>query len=339
MSSASKSASHDFLPDEIDALLGIATEAAGLGLWHAELSSWTAGGDANMMRMMGFPADRTQISAEEWRAAIHPDDRDRVVTAFGDCVDGRGPLVIEHRIVRPDGEIRWIASHGDVVRAPGRPMRVIGVSRDVTDQRRAVDAQLVMMNELNHRVRNTLTTVLSLARQSAASATSIKDFTTAFQARIMALSSAHSLLTQRQWEAISLRALIEEILAPHRGAGAFTIEGPDCDLTPRQGLALSLGLHELATNAVRFGALTSPTGRIELIWVLGQRDRRLRLVWSEHGGPMVIRPARHGFGSTLIERALASDLNGEVLLDFDPAGVRCTIDFKAVAREARPAGL
>ncbi len=316
----------------------LAAKEAGLGVWHAEPATWTIGGDSNLMRMLGLAVDRPALLAEEWRAILHPEDRERVVAAFGDCVEGRNPLAIEHRIVRPDGEIRWISSHGDVVRAPGQPMRVAGVSQDVTEQRRMIEAQQLLMNELNHRVRNTLTTVLSLARQTATNAAEIKDFIAAFQARIMALSAAHSLLTQRQWEAISLRELVNEVLAPHRGSDVFIIEGPDCDLTPRQGLALSLGLHELATNAAKYGALTAPAGRVDIRWKLGRSEpRRLSLVWAESGGPKVARPKRRGFGSTLIERALSSDLDGEILLDFDPAGVRCTIDFATGGKDTGPA--
>lgn len=319
---------------------GLAAKAAGLGVWHADPSTWTVSGDSNLMRMLGLDPDRPALAAEEWRGLVHPEDRDRVVAAFGDCIEGRNPLGIEHRILRPDGEVRWLSSHGDVVRVSGQPMRVVGVTQDVTEQRRLIEAQQLLMSELNHRVRNTLTTVLSLARQTATSATGIKDFIGAFQARIMALSGAHSLLTQRQWEAISLRELIDEVIAPHRSADVFTIEGPDCDLTPRQGLALSLGLHELATNAAKYGALTATSGRIDVRWTIARSDpRRLMLTWAESGGPKVSRPKRRGFGSTLIERALPSDLDGEILLDFAPDGVRCTIDFTAHAKEARPAGL
>ncbi len=315
---------------ESEAWFNVAVKAAGLGVWHADAVTWDVGGDENLMRVLGLPPNRRHIPADEWRALVHPEDRVEVLDSFAACVAGTRLFDAEFRIVRPNGETCWVAGHGDIVSAPGEgPRRIVGVVQDITARKKLIDNQQLLLNELNHRVRNTLATVLSLARQTAAGALTIPEFVAAFQARIVALSAAHTLLTRNHWDSVSLRDLVTETLAPLRAAGSFLIEGPDCDLLPRQALALSLGLHELAANACRYGALTVPSGRVGIAWDTTTRDRGrgVHLRWSEEGGPAVDPPQHRGFGSRLIEHALPSDLDGDVQLEFDPAGVRCTIEF------------
>lgn len=203
--------------------------------------------------------------------------------------------------------------------------------RDITERKRNEERQALLLNELNHRVRNSLATVISLAQQTARSATSVDAFNTAFQARVMALAQAHGLLTRKNWEGASLRDVVDATLAPHRSEddAHIRIEGPDCDLPASQALAMTLGLHELATNARKYGALSVAAGSVDVKWhIAGQTGRRaLILSWSETGGPPVEPPRRRGFGSRLLERALPADLTGRVNLEFPPKGVRCTIEF------------
>lgn len=315
---------------ESDAWLNVAVKAARLGIWFADPSTWDAGGDSNLMRILGLPLDRRQLSAAEWQDLIYPEDRDRSIQAFAATAEGKQPLDLELRIRQPHGEVRWLAVHGNLVPKAGRASgRIVGVSQDITEHKSLVERQQLLLNELNHRVRNTLSTVISLAKQTSTGAGTIQDFVGKFQARILALAGAHGLLTRRNWEAVALREVIEETLAPHQGNGSFKIVGPECDLYARHALALTLGFHELATNACKYGALSAPSGHIEIVWDARPHDRgkAVRVTWSEHGGPLVNPPSRRGFGSTLIERALALDLDGEVNLKFEPAGVRCNIAF------------
>jgi PAS domain S-box-containing protein len=203
--------------------------------------------------------------------------------------------------------------------------------RDITERKRNEERQNLLLNELNHRVRNSLATVISLAQQTARSATSVEAFNTDFQARVMALAQAHGLLTRKNWEGASLRDVVDATLAPHRGDNGthIRIEGPDCNLPASQALAMTLGLHELATNARKYGALSVATGTVNVNWhIAGDAGKRaLILHWSETGGPPVEPPRRRGFGSRLLERALPSDLTGQVNLEFPTKGVRCTIEF------------
>ncbi len=146
----------------------------------------------------------------------------------------------------------------------------------------------------------------------------------------MALSRAHDVLTRESWESAALRDIVEQAVAPFATpeSGRFEVEGPKIRIVPRQALSLSMALNELATNASKYGALTTSEGKVRIAWSLDEsvRPRRLHLEWSESGGPLVQIPQRRGFGSRLIERALASEMGGEVLLEFRPTGVICTID-------------
>ncbi len=308
----------------------VAVKAARFGVWYADTITWEVGGDSTLMQMLGLPPERAKLSGDEWTAMVHPDDRVRVMQEFSATANGLKPLDVETRVIRADGVVRWLSSHGDLIPLPGRaPGRIVGVIQDITEEKKLLEGQQLLLNELNHRVRNTLSTVISLAKQTSLGATTVEDFVTKFQARVFALAGAHTLLTRRNWEAVALRDIITETLAPHQGNGAFQLDGPEFDLYPRHALALTLGFHELATNACKYGALTSPAGRIEIVWKadMQERGRAVQLTWSERGGPPVTPPTRRGFGSTLIQRALAMDLDGDVQLEFDPNGVRCSIAF------------
>jgi CHASE1-domain containing sensor protein len=185
----------------------------------------------------------------------------------------------------------------------------------------------LLVNELNHRVKNTLATVQSLIWQTLRSTDVDDEVRKRLDARIMALSAAHNVLTRENWESVLLRDIADEALAPFRGAtaGRLSVAGPPVRVAPKAALAIAMALHELATNALKYGALSNDAGRVELRWdPLG--DHRLRLTWRERGGPPVRRPVRKGFGARLIERGLAHDLGGSVRLDYDPDGVVCVAD-------------
>lgn len=188
----------------------------------------------------------------------------------------------------------------------------------------------LMVNELNHRVKNTLATVQSIVAQTLRSADAPVQMRDTLTSRILALSKAHDVLTDEQWSGADLRQIAARAAMPFRsgeGEDRVALNGPDVRLPPRIAIAVALAVHELATNAVKYGALSSHDGGVDLNWRLSQDDgrRRLHMVWREHGGPAVSKPTRAGFGTRLIERGLAADLNGEVRLAYPPQGVVCTI--------------
>ena len=201
--------------------------------------------------------------------------------------------------------------------------------RDITEQRRWAERQRLLINELNHRVKNTLATVQSLAQTARRSADPQVGYE-AFLDRLTALSRAHDVLTRQQWEGADLGEIVQGAVLLFAGAEAdrFSISGPPVWLAPHQALALAMALHELATNAAKYGALSNLEGRVRLAWsVTGAgAERRLVLEWREAQGPTVTIPRRKGFGSRLLERGLARELGGRVQMDFRPHGLVCTIE-------------
>jgi PAS domain S-box-containing protein len=206
------------------------------------------------------------------------------------------------------------------------PMRGGGVAvtlTDITERKRADARQRMLVNELNHRVKNCLATVQAIAAQSLRGPDVSPQARERFMARLIALARANDVLVAEAWQGASLGAVAAEMASPHGAAERFTIAGPEVRLAPQTATAMALGLHELATNAAKYGALSSPRGRVSLTWsVEGEgAARRFRLIWRESGGPEVGPPGPPGFGSRLIERGLASELKADVRLDYAPAGV------------------
>ncbi|HUQ34754.1 MAG TPA: chemotaxis protein CheB [Aestuariivirga sp.] len=197
---------------------------------------------------------------------------------------------------------------------------------DTDAAKRAEEQQKLMINELNHRVKNTLATVQALARQTIRNHDT--DAGQTFEARLAALSRAHDMLNVERWQGASLRDALLRALEPFRTANhRMDLEGPDVRLSPKQALALSMALHELATNAVKYGALSNDRGRVSVRWAIAPLDGsgELHLTWTEEGGPPVAPPKTKGFGSRLIERSLANDLGGDASIEFRPEGVVATI--------------
>lgn len=202
------------------------------------------------------------------------------------------------------------------------------ILRDRTDQRRADENQRTLINELNHRVKNTLATVQSIATQTLRTEPSPEKARKALGDRLVALSRAHDVLTRESWEGAELDDIVEQAVMPYRDRNdRITGVGPPIRLSPRLALAIAMALQELATNAAKYGALSNTEGHIDVTWTLKASDK-FTLIWRETGGPPVIPPQRRGFGSRLIERTLSADLEDGAEIDFAPEGVVCTIKAK-----------
>lgn len=208
----------------------------------------------------------------------------------------------------------------------GESVGVFVEGSDVTDRVMGDRQQKLLLDELNHRVKNTLSTVQAIASQTLRTNPDPAKFRTAFEARLMALSATHNLLTATNWMSADLREVAQLEFRPY-GPERYRLEGPVVALSPAQALALGMLFHELATNAAKYGALACGDGRVEVVWrVRTPGDGAdLQIDWKEHGGPPVIAPTRNGFGSRLIERSLQGQLGGEAALDYLPDGVRCRI--------------
>ena len=227
------------------------------------------------------------------------------------------------------GNLKHFANSMIGVVENGGLRRLWGIQRDITDRMQAEEQRTLLIHELNHRVKNTLATVQSIASQTLRNARTMQEAKVAFEERLIALARAHDVLTQENWEGAKIRQIVDQALAPYAGQGRNRVEmrGPELRLLPRVALALSMALQELATNAVKYGALSSPQGRVLVAWSVEEAgpSPRLCLRWEESGGPAVQPPTHQGFGSRLIERSLARELNGEARIEFRPDGVVCSV--------------
>ena len=277
--------------------------------------------------------DRNELMERTFLDITHPDDVDSDRRGWETQVRGdvdRYGLV--KRYVHKDGRVVWVDVTSSTVRGPdGAFLFGVRMAQDVTEWRQAESRQKLLLEELNHRVKNTLATVQSLARQTARSCTTADEFRARFESRLLALSQAHDRLTRHQWEGARLKEIAEEELACHRiGGRPLRLRGPDVMLPPRAALSVSMALHELATNAAKYGALAVDGGQVALSWRV-ERDgtpfpTRVSLVWEESGGPPVAVPEVEGFGSRLL-RVTAKELDGESTTDYRPEGLRWTLSF------------
>ncbi len=198
------------------------------------------------------------------------------------------------------------------------------------ERKRSEEHQILLVRELQHRVKNTLATVQALLRATARSASTVKDFEQVFEARVLSLSRTHNLLVENSWRAASIRAILHTELSPYdNGAGTrVLLAGPAVELSAELAVPLGMAMHELTTNAAKYGAFSTPRGWLEVEWeVRGvDRARRLQLQWREHDGPPVEKPRRKGFGSSLIERLLTTQCKADMDFDFDRTGLRFRMD-------------
>ena len=263
----------------------------------------------------------------------HPDDVEIERERLDRLIAGdEERFTIEKRYVRKDGRVVWVQVMNSAVRREDGSFAFgVKMFQDVTDRKEAERRQRLLLDELNHRVKNTLATVQSLAAQTARDCASAEEFRARFEPRLIALSAAHDRLTRNQWDGASLCELVDEELAAHSAeAGRLRTEGPDVHLPPRASLSLSLAIHELATNAAKHGALSVAEGEVDLRWDVERAGSApptaLRLEWVERGGPPVAAPSREGFGSRLL-RVTARELGGEMELDYRPEGLRWRLSF------------
>ena len=310
-----------------------ALSAARIGVFEWDLSSDTLLLSPRLRDMLGTPDDRVPA---DWSTGlgglVHPDDREASIKIFDDGLQEDGRYQLECRIVRPsDGNVIWVSSIGVLVAdSPGaEPSRMLAVVQDITERKLASEHRETLVAELDHRVKNVLSAVQSLAAQSARKAISLEAFLKTFTGRLKSMASAHQLLTATRWRGATMGGVAAAELggiAP----GQTRWEGPDLLLTPRAASAMSLALHELAINAVKYGALSIETGRVDVRWI-SLADGGLELQWTESFGPRVTPPTRRGFGATLLEDVTGRDLGGEVKVEYRREGVSVVIRASADA--------
>lgn len=213
----------------------------------------------------------------------------------------------------------WDVQVGPIIGPDGKPEAILSVSRDITQIKEAEDRQRLLSLELKHRMKNTVAMIQAIANQTIRGGPEVDAVKDAFVARLNIMASAQDLLTQTAWARASLQFLVEESLKGHSDLSRFRIEGPKVELSSKTALAMALALHELATNATKYGALSHDSGRIDVTWSV--IDGEFKFEWRESGGPAVVQPTRRGFGTRMIERALAGYFNGDAVMDYQPEGV------------------
>jgi PAS domain S-box-containing protein len=234
----------------------------------------------------------------------------------------------EETFVHKDGSFYPVAFTASPIRdEESKTIGTIIEVRDIREEKAARERQRFLIDELNHRVKNTLAAVQSIAYQSLKGADA--DARQALEGRLVALSGAHNVLTEQGWAGASLCTAIETAIAPFRAPGRFELVGADHPLAPKMVVSLSMVIHELATNAVKYGALSVPDGVVQIEWNVsrGADGERLAMRWEEVGGPPVAMPTRKGFGTRLLERQVSLEFNGSITLQYRPAGLLCQMDL------------
>lgn len=319
---------------ESQARLRFTLESAQLGDWDLDLANDTSRRSPRHDKAFGYDEPVQDWGFEQFIRHVHPDDRPAVEREFRDALAEQKDWRFECRVVWPDESVHWIAVHGSIYRAAGgEPTHMLGIVSNIDERKQAEGHALLLMNELDHRVKNILAVVSAVISQTLKASPSPGAFAANMEGRIAAIARAHSLLTQKAGRGeASLRGLVTAELAPYDRGGSnlsINVSGPDIALTPKSGLALALAIHELASNAAKYGALSTEGGRLTVTWEVAGAGggRTLRLAWIEAGGPRVRPPTRKGFGTTLIERTLSLEFDATVKREFLEGGLRCAIDL------------
>jgi two-component sensor histidine kinase/DNA-binding response OmpR family regulator len=303
----------------------LALAAGQMGSWDWDIVTGECVWDEGQWRIVGVDPERFAITLANVQALIHPEDWGRLRSAFDEISANGQTSQTEFRVLRPNGELRWcIGTAAATVDASGRVVRISGVIVDITDRKEAEQRQALLTREVDHRARNALAVTQSIVRLTRAG--TIKSYIAAVEGRVGALSRAHTLLSESRWEGADLDRLVDEELSPYRtSVDKIAARGPQVSLRPVTAQILALALHELATNAAKYGALSSPAGKVKLTWDL--QAGGLTLQWAETDGPAARAPAAQGFGTRIITASVASQLGGHAVFDWRPEGLHCTLSI------------
>jgi two-component sensor histidine kinase/DNA-binding response OmpR family regulator len=302
----------------------LALMAGNMGSWEWDGATGKITWDDGQYRICGVEPGSFVVSPQNIQALVQPEDYKRLLAESMPVLRNGKPFQSEFRVRRPDGEIRWcVGTAIATFDALGRTLRITGVTLDMTERKHAEERQLLLAREVDHRAKNALTLVQSILRLTRA--TEIDDYVAAVEGRIKALSRAHTILSHARWEGADLASLVDEELAPYTGPGSdqVVVSGPWAFLDPNTAQALALALHELASNAAKYGSLSTTQGRLELTWQIEQDT--LTLTWTESEGPRVRRPIATGFGTKIILGSIERQLHGRVAFEWRADGLRCVL--------------
>lgn len=309
-------------------------ENAAVGIAHVALDGSFLRVNRKLQDIVGY--DRDELLALTFADITVAEDLIADLDRFEALKAGKiDSYEMEKRYCRRDGEIIWVLlTVGLQKDGEGRPLYCISVIEDITGRKRDQDALQTLVHELNHRVKNTLSTVQALAHLTFDPERPVAETFNLFFDRLQSLSVAHDLLTEEKWAGAGIRPVIEAALGPFDSFSneRLRLSGPNFTVAPRVAISTAMAINELATNSVKYGALASEAGIVTLDWTM-QPDGRFDLVWRESGGPAVVPPVRQGFGTSLLQRIFPGDLKADAAIDYAPEGVVYTL------RSADPAGL
>ena len=306
-----------------------------MGSWDWDLITGEWKWDEGQHHIFGVDRENFEVTVDNIRALIHPDDLDRLRADAGSMADGARTMQSEFRVVQPGGDVRWctgtVAATFD---SANWLVRISGVTIDLTERKEAEARQDLLAREVDHRARNALAVVQTVVRLTRAK--TVGDYVATVEGRIKALAQAHTLLSDSRWRCADLYALVTEELAPFRVGEVekVGIAGPDVALPPHMAQGIALALHELATNAAKHGALSAVSGRVALSWQT--RSDFLDLQWVESGGPRISPPRARSFGLKVIITSIENQLGGKATFDWRPEGMRCSLSIPR--REAARTG-
>jgi len=300
-----------------------------------DLEGRIAFASAGALRALGVD-DAAQLAGTSWLALWRSDAQAQAAAAIAEAKAGRRAVFEGARGVGNGQAGWWEVTVSPIAGADDKPARLLALAHDVTERRLAQQTQQMMMQELHHRVKNTLATVMAITSQSLARAPGIAEGRVAVEQRLMALAEAHDLLRAGGGDNAGLREIVERALSPYETVPPrIAVSGDAVTLSSQGAIAFAMGIHELATNAAKHGALSVKDGRVEVAWHVAAG--RLHLAWREHGGPPVRPPARRGFGLRVIEASFRQQLHGSVELGFAPSGFSCEVDLPLARLSARRA--
>ena len=316
-----------------------ALAAGRMGTWETDLvvrtRLWTGEGMALFGLTLADGRGHVGGDNDEYRSALHPDDR-HLMQKFHELADKQDSFTSEYRVVHPDGTILWLRGRGQVVaRAPdGKAERMVSVVTDVTERKAAEDHIQFLMHEISHRSKNLLAVIQSIARRTARTAGTMEEFESRFERRLQGLAASHDVLVRKNWQGAPLAELVRQQLVPfvEIQSSRFELVGPDIVVTADAAQAIGLAIHELATNAIKYGALSAPTGKVRISWMFDKNagaSSQLSLNWIEQGGPPATPPPRKGFGHVVIVDMIERSLNGTVAVKFAVEGLKWSVSMPA----------
>jgi PAS domain S-box-containing protein len=309
---------------QAEQLRSLALAAGQMGSWEWNAAQRIAAWDEGQYRIFGVDPNSFVPTPENVRPLIYSDDLPGLLQAFRERTKDSKTVQMDFRVRRPNGEVRWcIGAAAASFDGQNRLIRLSGVTVDISDRKRAEERLMMLAEEVDHRARNVVAVVQSIMRLTRAD--SIDEYLTALDGRIRALSIAHKLLATSRWEGADLSRLVEEEVAPYqiRDAEKISASGPAVLLPPATAQTIALALHELVTNAAKYGSLSTESGHVQVTWQV--QPEKLQLTWVESGGPRIKQPDRRGYGMRVVKAGIEGQLGGLVEFDWQPSGLRCTL--------------